>query len=103
VIKASDRRWPMAAMSGLRVDVTEAKPCKDAAEAASKAKTKFYGGLATNRASPLTASIGGGPLSRNARMTIRIPKRLLKGMKPAISALPKPNDCGRDVNDQLST
>ncbi|HCT34767.1 MAG TPA: ATPase, partial [Sulfitobacter sp.] len=45
VIKASDRPLADGSYVGLRVDVTELSHAKDAAEAASKAKTDFMGVL----------------------------------------------------------
>ncbi len=78
VIKASDRPLADGSYVGLRVDVTELSHAKDAAEAASKAKTNFMGVLSHELRTPLTVIMGVAQLSRNARM-LSASKALLKG------------------------
>ena len=101
VIKASDRPLADGSYVGLRVDVTELSHAKDAAEAASKAKTDFMGVLSHELRTPLTVIMGVAQLSRNARM-LSSSKALLKGYEDGEISHAEAKRLLDEMYDQLS-
>lgn len=57
-IKATERKMPDGSTVGLRVDITELKEAKDAAEAGSRAKSEFLSVISHELRTPLTVIIG---------------------------------------------
>jgi two-component system cell cycle sensor histidine kinase PleC len=68
VIKVSNHPLADGGYVGLRVDVTELSRAKEAAEAASEAKTNFMGVLSHELRTPLTVIMGVAQLLQNVRL-----------------------------------
>jgi len=67
VVKASNHPLKDGGYVGLRVDVTELSQAKEAAEAASEAKTNFMGVLSHELRTPLTVIMGVAQILKNTR------------------------------------
>lgn len=80
VIKASERRMSDGSYVGLRVDTTELTHAKNAAEAASKAKSDFISLLSHELLTPMTVILGMAQLANDPR-NLEASKTLLVALK----------------------